>query len=708
MLCALIASALVGSAAAAAPGRAAGGPVARYIVTLDAPAGVSRAEARRMGPAAERALVAERAASVLARTDALAAGVGFRPMQRYAWATAGFTARLDARQAAVLARTPGVRSVVPDRPVRLTAQVTPDPVRRVGAVVDGPAPSIDVNVAIVDTGISTWEPGDGWVHDGELRIAGGVNATGGGGSCATRTSAPAAYADTNGHGTHVAGIVGAMDNTIGAVGVAPGARLWSVRVFSGTSGSTSSVICGLDWIAHHNATAATEDRIAVVNMSLAGMAWTPERGCANPAVAGMERAVCTVAQTALVVVAAGNSSEDASGIEPALYSVAFTVSAMADYDGLPGGLAQPTCSVAGRTSPDDAWAHFSNFGPAVDITAPGVCVPSTDMSTKGGLVTMSGTSMATPVVAGAAARYLAEHPGTTPAELRTRLVESAGFDWDAATDPDADPDRLVDVAALLATTPGFTLSATPPVAAVRPGAALPIDVAISRRGGYAGTIGLGTEPLPAGITGASWSGGGSVGAAGIAALLTVSAGPSAPDGTRTVTLTGNGTGGAEATTTIDVVVDGTAPAAGDPWPEAAFAAGTWSKSAAVRLAYATEDAGSGVRGVTVQRLTGSGWTAMAGSSATRTSARRTRRPSPGRPAGASSPPRPRAGAGSSRRAAQGGGSASPPPAGASRSWRRPALPPVGSASASTAPWWRRWTSAPSRLRAGGSRGAAGR
>jgi len=594
--------------------------VTRYLVALDAPAGLTRTEARRLDRAEARVLLAERAAVVTTRTDALAATLGFRPTHRFTWATAGFAAFLDARQAAELARMPGVRSVVPDRPVELMAQATTATVRRVGAVSEGPPLDIDVNVAIVDTGISTWETGGGWLHDGELDIAGGVNATGGVGACATRTSAPAAYADTYGHGTHVAGIVGAIDNTIGVLGVAPGARLWSVRVFTGANGSTSSVICGLDWIAHHNATAPVQDRIAVVNMSLAGMAWGVADGCDSAWASGMEEAICTVAQSALVVVAAGNSSEDAGGIEPALYPASFTVSAIADYDGLPGGLADPTCTAGGRTSPDDAWAHFSNFGPDVDIAAPGVCVLSTDMDAKAGVITMSGTSMATPVVAGAAARYLAEHPGTTPAQLRSRLVESAGYDWEAATDPDDEPDRLVDVDALLATTPGFTLSPARATVAIRPGASAPVEVAIARRGGYAGTIALGNAPLPAGIGSASWSGGGNVSAGGIGATVTLAVGPSAADGTRTVTLTGDGTGGADATTTVDVAVDGTAPVAGAPWPQAAFAAGTWSASAPLRLGYTVEDTGSGVARVDVQRLMGSGWSAMSGASATRTSA----------------------------------------------------------------------------------------
>jgi hypothetical protein len=205
-------------------------------------------------------------------------------------------------------------------------------------------------------------------------------------------------------------------------------------------------------------------------------------------------------------------------------------------------------------------------------------------------------------------------------------VESAGYDWfaetdpDVVADPDAAPDRLVDVAALLAGSPGFTLSAAPATISIRPGGSASVAVAIARRGGYAGTIALGTDALPMGVASATWSGGGSVGAAGIDATLTVTAGPSAGDGTRTLTLTGDGSGGADATTELTVAIDATAPTAGDPWPEAAFASGLWTASAPIRLDYTADDAGSGVARVQIQQFAESSWSAVSGVTASRTGA----------------------------------------------------------------------------------------
>ena len=113
--------------------------------------------------------------------------------------------------------------------------------RSAGIAQDG---GVDVDVAVLDTGIAA--------HP-DLTIAGGVSCLGGG------------AADDNGHGTHIAGTIGALDNAIGVVGVAPGARLWAVKVLDAQgNGSWSSVICGLDWVY------ANRDTIDVVNLSLGG------------------------------------------------------------------------------------------------------------------------------------------------------------------------------------------------------------------------------------------------------------------------------------------------------------------------------------------------------------------------------------------------------------------------------------------------------
>lgn len=294
-------------------------------------------------------------------------------------------------------------------------QTAPTGVRRIdgllspSAKIDGIDERVNVNVAIIDTGV--------YAHS-DLNVAGGVN-------CSTGRS----YNDGNGHGTHVAGTVGALDNGFGVVGVAPGARLWAVRVLNNAgSGTWSSVICGVDWVAARAAT------IKVANMSLGGSG--SSGSCTD---GGLRQAICNAAAKGVTfVVAAGNASSDASGFVPANYDEVITVSALTDYDGRPGGLAEPTC----RAGVDDTFASFSNFGAAIDIAAPGVCILST--WNNGGYNTISGTSMAAPHVSGAAALWIAAHPGAAPSEVKAALIAA----WQPGPipgDPDSFPEGIVNV-----------------------------------------------------------------------------------------------------------------------------------------------------------------------------------------------------------------------------------------------------------------------
>ncbi|MBA4454846.1 MAG: S8 family serine peptidase [Nitrosopumilaceae archaeon] len=197
--------------------------------------------------------------------------------------------------------------------------------------------------------------------------------------------------DDNGHGTHVAGTVGAIDDGNGVVGVAPGVDLWSVKVLDNRgSGYFSWIILGVDYV---TANAADVD---VVNMSL---------GCGGCTVQAFEDAInASVESGVTYVVAAGNSATNAQNTIPASYDSVITVSALADFDGTYGGQGSPTC----RSDVDDTFANFSNYGSVVDVIAPGVCIESTWKD--GGYNTISGTSMATPHVAGAMALYLSEFP----------------------------------------------------------------------------------------------------------------------------------------------------------------------------------------------------------------------------------------------------------------------------------------------------------
>jgi len=188
--------------------------------------------------------------------------------------------------------------------------------------------------------------------------------------------------DCMGHGTHVAGTVAATN-----YGVAPGTQVVPVKVFSGCSGSTTTqiILRGLNYVAGSTA------RPAVVNMSLGGGADQ-----------ALDDAVTAVINKGVhVVVAAGNDSTDAC-------------------TGSPGRLGQyPGVITVGATSRDDSISYFSNIGSCVNIYAPGHDIES--LTPQSGITTMSGTSMASPHVAGAIALYLATHPTATPDEGKQYL-----------------------------------------------------------------------------------------------------------------------------------------------------------------------------------------------------------------------------------------------------------------------------------------------
>jgi hypothetical protein len=279
-------------------------------------------------------------------------------------------------------------------------------------------------VAIIDTGIST--------SHADLNVVGGRNCSTGGVN---------AYNDGNGHGTHVAGTVAAKG---AIVGVAPGAPLYAVRVLNNAgSGSWSNVICGVDWVT------ANASVIKVANMSLGGSG-TAGTGCSS---SSLRQAICTsVTAGVTYVAAAGNSASDAKDFVPAAYPETITVAALADFNGAPGGGATATC----RNDTDDTHANFSNYGTAdagnpghVDITAPGVCIKST-WHTGSGYHTISGTSMASPHVAGAAALYLGDAGSSqTPASVRTALVgatnEDYSYTWNGATPVPGPKPGLLDI-----------------------------------------------------------------------------------------------------------------------------------------------------------------------------------------------------------------------------------------------------------------------
>ena len=361
-------------------------------------------------------------ARALARAHAGRLGATVRHVYRHA--LAGYSAALTAEQAAALRADPAVAAVVPDLPVHALAQTLPTGINRIDGELSSTASgdgagSVDVDIAIIDTGIDVDHP--------DLNVVGGTSCTGG-----------SSFDDDNGHGTHVAGIAAARDNADGVVGAAPGARLWAVKVLnSAGSGTISQIICGIDWVT------ARAGTIEVANMSLGGVSFFGAFSGCSSSFDPMHPAICrSVSAGVTYAVAAGNSASDANFSIPATYSEVITVSALADFNGQPGGGAAPTC----RADTDDTFADFSNFGGDVDLIAPGVCILSTVPG--GGLDTFSGTSMASPHVAGAAALYKAANPAATPAQVRDALRAAGNAGWSNADDGDATKEPLLNVDAL--------------------------------------------------------------------------------------------------------------------------------------------------------------------------------------------------------------------------------------------------------------------
>lgn len=349
---------------------------------------------------------------------------GFDLGHVYTSALQGYSAAMTGPTAALVEALPGVAWVQTDTPVTASAQTTPTGIDRTDAdlsptaAINGVDQRVNVDVAVIDTGVDLDHP------DLNVYRAGARNCS------LFGLSAD----DDHGHGSHVAGTIGALDNTTGVVGIAPGARIWPVKVLSAVgTGLNSDVICGIDYVA------ANADKIEVANMSLGGSG-ADDRNCGATNNDAMHKSICKAVNNGITfVVAAGNDSEDASNSTPAAYDEVVTVSALADFNGKPGGGAPPTC----RADQDDTFASFSNFGSDVDLIAPGVCILSTSMN--GGYATLSGTSMAAPHVAGGAALYAATHPGATPAQVKSGLIGSGSTNWNAVDDPDNVKEKLLNV-----------------------------------------------------------------------------------------------------------------------------------------------------------------------------------------------------------------------------------------------------------------------
>ncbi|MGK2849476.1 MAG: S8 family serine peptidase [Candidatus Limnocylindrales bacterium] len=530
---------------------------------------------------------------------------GVRATASYDTAFRGYAASLSPSQRRGLLSDPNVSAIVPDELIELTAQTVPTGVSRVGArqsavaAINGTDQRVDADIAIVDTGIA--------LHP-DLNVVGGVNCT---------TSDRSNWHDWNGHGTHVAGTVAALDNDIGVVGVAPGARLWAVRILNSQgSGLLSWYICGLDWIlAQRDPNDASRPLIEGVNMSVAKRG-SDDVNCGYSNADVLHQAICRVVAGGITVVAAAaNASTSAAAYVPAAYNEVITVSALADSDGLPGGHGGNRCYSWGTYDKDDTFADFSNYGSDVDLIAPGKCIWST---VPGGYGYSSGTSMAAPAVAGAVALYKASRPMATPADVREALRYLGNLGWDTSTDPDPYHEPLLDVSRI-----GSLGTFRPEVMAPAPivtekGASFSLPVAIHHSATFFERVRMTLGNVPSGWTvsyTSAWLYGWSATATTIRVTVPVSTKP----GVYTIRLIGTNYGRVREAT-LPVTVEGDAPTAKAPsmaGTTGVAVTGTSSLALTTRVSWAAAtDPTSAIGGYELQRSTnGVTWLPVASTTA---------------------------------------------------------------------------------------------
>ena len=353
----------------------------QYIVVLDSP---------QVGSPQSRLGLTELVQGLLTQVG------GGQVLVQYSQALLGFAARMTPVQAEALARLPAVKLVEQDQIVRINATQSPatwglDRIDQRNLPLNNTYNSPDqggqgVHVYVLDTGLNA----------GHVEFTGRVGtgrnfASNGGGSLLCTLLGigcpapnPTNTADCNGHGTHVSGTAAGT-----TYGVAKRATIHAVRVLDcGGSGANSGVIAGVDWVA------ANRQLPAVANMSLGG-------GNSDALDVAVNNAI---AQGVTFVVAAGNDNANACTGSPNRVPAAITV---------------------GSTTNTDARSSFSNFGTCLDIFAPGSNITSAWFTNNTATSTISGTSMASPHVAGAAALVLGANSGLTPDEVTDAVIGNA-------------------------------------------------------------------------------------------------------------------------------------------------------------------------------------------------------------------------------------------------------------------------------------------
>jgi subtilisin family serine protease len=449
------------------------------------------------------------ATAVDASAQRLASQYGGRISYTYHSALSGFAVKgLSEKQARRLAANPAVEYVQRDGVYKISdTQANPpswglDRIDQRNLPLDNsytyPTTASNVHAYVIDTGIRfTHQTFGGRAVSGRDTVDNDNDAT-----------------DCNGHGTHVSGTIGGSQ-----YGVAKGVQLVGVRVLDcNGSGSTSGVVAGIDWVT------ANAIKPAVANMSLGG-----------GADATLDAAVVRSINSGVTYgIAAGNENQNACNDSPARVAQAITV---------------------GATTTTDARASFSNFGTCVDIFAPGQGITSSWNSSDTATNTISGTSMATPHVVGAAALIAAANPGFTPAQVRDAMVNNA-TNGVVGNPGSGSPNKLLFVGGGSTPPPtnDFSVAVSPASGSVAPGGSAQATVSTAVTSGSPVTVSLSASGAP---TGGSATVNPSSVTAGGSATLNVTTSASTPPGTYTVTVTGtSGSTSHSATFTLTVTGGG--------------------------------------------------------------------------------------------------------------------------------------------------------
>jgi len=373
--------------------------------------------------------------------ETVARGHNVQPDAVYRHALNGFAGPATDTQTEDLKHDPNVRSVerdqqlhmsqdwradflksfhTPNPPFSLEQQLLPTGIDRIDAdlsataKIDGSDERVDADIAIIDSGIDLEHPDLNVVHNVSF-VPGTTDGH-----------------DDFYHGTGLAGVAAALDNSTGVVGVAPGARLWAVKVVNGGGASNVSwVLSGIDYVTAH---ASEIDVVEVAFEVTDDVEPSPafDEALANSVNAGLT-----------YVVSAGNLAVEVSSLAWLFRNDqnVILVSSLADSDGKGGGLGPNTC----LGDADDTFSAFSDFGPLVDISAPGDCYPTT--FPRGQYISFGGTSGASAHVAGVVALYKSKHPQASPDQVRAALLKEAKAQSDPmfgfSGDPDSSPEPVV-------------------------------------------------------------------------------------------------------------------------------------------------------------------------------------------------------------------------------------------------------------------------